>query len=341
MANSELGGLIKIAESLRIKGLGDVSQRDPGPTPSRPEKRAATPYSPPSPTPHHNPRPRKAARISSLLNNNNNNNNNHNDIKSNESDFASLLSPANSYGHAMRGHNLSSDSHHQQGFAQLMESANHPVKTEHENDAHVGSPAPSIGESKLRSCLEGQDSVSGAHQLSHLLVQPTASRVSAFQNKKEEGRVSGSSRRKNNEGRSKASAAASTFDSNFASHQETDIKSCLDEVKQECSSKDDSENHSPSGNDNTTTENTDSVLMPHLQQLYDAGERTGALMANYIHLLGLHQQKQEQEHQNMEENSANFTQLIPTAAQENQASPNKDMKVRICLIFKSFFLFLI
>ncbi|RXG61119.1 hypothetical protein Avbf_16981 [Armadillidium vulgare] len=31
LANSELTGLIKIAESLRIKGLGDVSQRDPAP----------------------------------------------------------------------------------------------------------------------------------------------------------------------------------------------------------------------------------------------------------------------------------------------------------------------
>ncbi|XP_018020859.1 sex determination protein fruitless isoform X1 [Hyalella azteca] len=36
VANSELGGLIKIAESLRIKGLGDVSQREPttSPTPN-------------------------------------------------------------------------------------------------------------------------------------------------------------------------------------------------------------------------------------------------------------------------------------------------------------------
>ncbi|KAF2363439.1 BTB/POZ domain, partial [Trinorchestia longiramus] len=34
VANSELGGLIKIAESLRIKGLGDVSQREPASSPT-------------------------------------------------------------------------------------------------------------------------------------------------------------------------------------------------------------------------------------------------------------------------------------------------------------------
>lgn len=44
MANSELGGLIKIAESLRIKGLGDVSQRDPASSPPPYQQHSSAQY---------------------------------------------------------------------------------------------------------------------------------------------------------------------------------------------------------------------------------------------------------------------------------------------------------
>ena len=129
-------------------------------------------------------------------------------------------------------------------------------------------------------------------------------------------------------------------------------------MKQECINKDeDLESSSPSDqrqsstseNNNGTGDTPDPVLLPPpLHQLYEAGDRTGAagaLMANYIQLLGglqqqhqqQQQQKQEQDQTNVDDNAAAaasvFTQLIPTSnIQDNQSSPSKDMKVCIVLL---------
>ncbi|KAG0712008.1 Protein bric-a-brac 2 [Chionoecetes opilio] len=135
VANSELTGLIKIAESLRIKGLGDVSQRDQQ-QPLVGEKRPSSPPSPVSPPPHQS-RPKKAPRLSSNSN-------------------------ANSYGHAINKTGGTKD-----GFAQLMDSGC-PDMTDHMLD---GEETPPKAESKLRSCLEGLESGPAAQSLAQSVAQ--------------------------------------------------------------------------------------------------------------------------------------------------------------------------
>lgn len=158
VANSELTGLIKIAESLRIKGLGDVSQRDQQ-HPLVGEKRASPPPSPASPPPHQS-RPRKAPRLST---------NGNGEVKGQDTNFASLLSPANSYGHA-----INKTSGNKDGFAQLMDTGC-PDMPEHTLDGEQTPPNAgwdmSLSESKLRSCLEGLDSVSAAQSLAQSVAQ--------------------------------------------------------------------------------------------------------------------------------------------------------------------------
>lgn len=158
VANSELTGLIKIAESLRIKGLGDVSQRDQQ-HPLVGEKRASSPPSPASPPPHQ-PRPRKAPRLST---------NSNGEMKGQDTNFASLLSPANSYGHAINRTTGNKD-----GFAQLMDTGC-PDMPEHTLDGEQTPPNTgwdiSLSESKLRSCLEGLESSSAAQSLAQSVAQ--------------------------------------------------------------------------------------------------------------------------------------------------------------------------
>ncbi|XP_045119799.1 protein tramtrack, alpha isoform-like isoform X2 [Portunus trituberculatus] len=159
VANSELTGLIKIAESLRIKGLGDVSQRDQQ-QPLVGEKRASSPVSPVS-SPPHQPRPKKAPRLSS---------NSNGEVKGQDTNFASLLSPANSYGHA-----INKSSNTKDGFAQLMDSGCSDMP-EHMLDGEQTPPKAGwdipLSESKLRSCLEGLESVSAAQSLAQSIVIP-------------------------------------------------------------------------------------------------------------------------------------------------------------------------
>lgn len=158
VANSELTGLIKIAESLRIKGLGDVSQRDQQ-HPLVGEKRASSPASPVSPPPHQ-PRPKKAPRLSS---------NSNGEVKGQDTNFASLLSPANSYGHAINKTGGTKD-----GFAQLMDTGCSDMP-EHMLDGEQTPPKAGwdipLSESKLRSCLEGLESVSAAQSLAQSVAQ--------------------------------------------------------------------------------------------------------------------------------------------------------------------------
>ncbi|CAL4157446.1 unnamed protein product [Meganyctiphanes norvegica] len=165
VANSELTGLIKIAESLRIKGLGDVSQRNPHNITTDPRTTPVQPHTfPPSPPPTHTPlnRPRKAPKL----------HNGNAEAKAFESNFASLLSPANSYGHALnlnKGKGLPAEM--AVGFAQMMAdgmyvSSDLSADQDNHSDAENNQPTPTaapwesnLTESKLRSCLEGLDAV--------------------------------------------------------------------------------------------------------------------------------------------------------------------------------------
>lgn len=149
VANSELTGLIKIAESLRIKGLGDVSQRDPTPS-SRPEKRSATPsaFSTAS-SPNSCGRPRKAARLAHA-------NGGTSDSKNQEGDFPTLI--PGPFG--LRP----------QSFSHLLEgSVLHPAADGDQDSRDSNSPP--FKESKLRSYLEAPD-LPLSHPLTNLLAQP-------------------------------------------------------------------------------------------------------------------------------------------------------------------------
>ncbi|KAB7504652.1 Protein bric-a-brac 1 [Armadillidium nasatum] len=135
VANSELTGLIKIAESLRIKGLGDVSQRDPAPS-GRPEKRSATPFSNSS-SPNSCGRARKAPRIAT--------NESNTDIKNQEGTEYHSLIPPNPTSFAFRSPT----------FSHLID--NQAFSTNEGDQDSRDSTSPPFRESKLRSCLEGQD----------------------------------------------------------------------------------------------------------------------------------------------------------------------------------------
>ncbi|XP_071541596.1 uncharacterized protein [Panulirus ornatus] len=321
VANSELTGLIKIAESLRIKGLGDVSQRDQQTNTG--EKRASSPISPTSPGAHnHNPCPKKAPRLST----------NNGESKGLDTNFASLLSPANSYGHAMNKSNNNNNKSND-GFAQLMDSGG-PDLPEQDLDGdqtHGRSWDLSLSESKLRSCLEGLESVTAAQTLAQSVAQTVAQSIAiprtlftstptkVLPSKRDSGdsvkeSSRGTSRRKNHE--PQESRRGRGFSSNVlqSSNQENvkegkipkeNIKCELDA---DCSA--------------TATTETDRCSDPSLVPLYDtAGDLGGAigdlsnpLLASYRHMLSL----------GAEERS--FSPLIPTTVQEQQQVPSPTSK---------------
>ncbi|XP_076058854.1 uncharacterized protein LOC143035540 isoform X6 [Oratosquilla oratoria] len=219
VANSELTGLIKIAESLRIKGLGDVSHHDHQP---RGEKRTASPLAAASAPITQNPlpRPSKAAKVISTAT----------EEKKHDNVYSNLLSSANSYGHAKSRNSAgkaTKDTSSDSCFAQLMEtSQSYPTGSDSEEceSEPQEDPIPLVWdksrsgtpESKLRSRLEEQpeDCSKSASQnmqplnLARTFFNLNASKVSSSQQpippKQEVGEVAGapvhgSSRRKNSD----------------------------------------------------------------------------------------------------------------------------------------------
>ncbi|XP_053645739.1 protein tramtrack, beta isoform [Cherax quadricarinatus] len=323
VANSELTGLIKIAESLRIKGLGDVSQRDQ--QASTGEKRASPPISPVSPTPHsHNPRPKKVPRLST----------NNGESKGLDANFASLLSPANSYGHAI---NKSSNKTNE-GFAQLMDSGCVDLPDHDLEEDHTPNPTwdLSLSESKLRSCLEGLESVTAAQTLAqsvaHTVAQsiaiprtlfPSPTKVSsskrdAGETVKDLGR--GASRRKNHEPQESRRGKGLSSNILLSNSQEIVKDGKIPKENIKCEVDVDS--------NIVATAETEKCMDPSLLPLYDTtGEMGGAvsdltnpLLASYRHILSL----------GAEERS--FSPLIPTTVQEQQVpSPtNKESRSLTC-----------
>ncbi|XP_063594795.1 protein abrupt-like [Penaeus indicus] len=312
VANSELTGLIKIAESLRIKGLGDVSQRDQQPQAG--EKRAGTPFSPASPvSQNNNPRPKKVPRLS----------NNNGESKGLEPNFASLLSPANSYGHAL---NKSSNNKSSDGFAQLMDSGCPDLPEQELDSDQTPNPAwdPSLSESKLRSCLEGLESVTAAQSLAqsvaHTVAQSIAiprtlftstptkvssSKKESADNAKESSR--GSSRRKNHEPQESKRGKGGLINAmlNVNADTEKEGKVAKENVKTEPDT------------DNITTD-TDTCPEPSPLPLYDTttdiagsiGDLTNPIFASYRHMLSLGN------------DDRSFSPLIPTTVQEQQQVPS-------------------
>ncbi|XP_064109995.1 protein abrupt-like isoform X2 [Macrobrachium nipponense] len=325
VANSELTGLIKIAESLRIKGLGDVSQRDQHPHPG--EKRPSPPFSPSSPINHNsNPRPKKAARLSS----------GNGDSKGMETSFASLLSPANSYGHAINkstNNNNHNNNKNSEGFAQLMDSGC-PEPSDHDLEEDRTPNIvwdTSLSESKLRSCLEGLDSVSSAQTLAqsvaHTVAQsitvpralftstPTkvsSARKEASDSVKEGSR--GSSRRKHHEASESKRGRTSS-----AHHISSNSQECEKEAKipkEIVKTEPGTETCAAAATTTCTTESekgSDNPLLP----MYDGNEISGGisdlanpLLASYRHMLGLSNEDRS------------YSPLIPTTVQEQQQAPS-------------------
>ncbi|KAK7071946.1 hypothetical protein SK128_025552 [Halocaridina rubra] len=328
VANSELTGLIKIAESLRIKGLGDVSQRDQQPQTG--EKRPTPPFSPSSPTPHNsNPRPKKAPRLSSASA----------DSKILETSFASLLSPANSYGHAIGKsptiNNNNNNNSKSEGFAQLMDSGC-PDASDHDIDIDRTPPnlvwdPSSLSESKLRSCLEGLESVAAAQSLAHSAVAHTVAQSisvprtlftstptklsSSF--KKESTSTSGesvregnqkSSRKRNQEGHEKRSRGASSHSvSSHNQEPEKDVTAPRD-IKTEPNA---DVSASPAMD---TDKAADPSQLPIYENATDLStgisDLANPLLASYRHMLGIGS------------DDRSFSPLIPTTVQEQQQAPS-------------------
>ncbi|XP_069166545.1 protein tramtrack, beta isoform isoform X2 [Procambarus clarkii] len=327
VANSELTGLIKIAESLRIKGLGDVSQRDH--QTSTGEKRASSPISPASPSPHsHNPRPKKVPRLSTS----------NVESKGLDTNFASLLSPANSYGHAI---NKSSNNKNNDGFEQLMDSSCADLP-EHDLDGDQ-TPNPtwdlSLSESKLRSCLEGLESVTAAQTLAqsvaHTVPQSiaiprtlfTSTPTKVSSSKRDAGETikegnRGASRRKNHEpqeGRRGKGLSSNILPSNSQENVKDGKQIPKENIKCEL----DADSNA------ATSVETDKCTDPSLLPMYDTtselggtvGDLTNPLLASYRHMISL-----------VAEDRA-FSPLIPTTVQEQQQVPsptNKESRSLTC-----------
>lgn len=315
VANSELTGLIKIAESLRIKGLGDVSQRDQQ-HPLVGEKRASPPPSPASPPPHQS-RPRKAPRLST---------NGNGEMKGQDTNFASLLSPANSYGHAINKTTGSKD-----GFAQLMDTGC-PDIPEHTLDGEQTPPNTgwdmSLSESKLRSCLEGLESVSAAQSLAQSVAQSiviprtpyTSTPPKMSSSKREAGDIASkeagcrgghaSARKKNPEPlepRKPRGPAPVNSLSSASQDGMKDIKIPKEHIKTEVDV------------DNLTSgeEGEAAPMLPLYETSGElpasgAGELSNPLLASYRHMLSMG---------GTEERA--FSPLIPTTVQEQQQQPQQ------------------
>ncbi|KAG0723313.1 Protein bric-a-brac 1 [Chionoecetes opilio] len=315
VANSELTGLIKIAESLRIKGLGDVSQRDQQ-QPLVGEKRPSSPPSPVSPPPHQS-RPKKAPRLSS---------NSNGEVKGQDTNFASLLSPANSYGHAINKTGGTKD-----GFAQLMDSGC-PDMTDHMLDGEETPPKAgwdiSLSESKLRSCLEGLESGPAAQSLAQSVAQSiviprspyTSTPTKVSSGKKEAGDASSkeggsrggciSSRKKNQEppeGRKPRGPTPVNSLSSASQDEIKDIKIPKEHIKTEM----EADSMASGGGEGEA----------HLLPLYDnsgelppsgPGDLSNPLLASYRHMLSMG---------GTEERA--FSPLIPTTVQDQPSQPQQ------------------
>ncbi|KAG7162701.1 transcription factor steA-like [Homarus americanus] len=324
VANSELTGLIKILRACALKGL-EMSLNVIN-MPAQ-ERRDSSPISPGSPVSHsHNPRPKKAPRLST----------NNGESKGIDTNFASLLSPANSYGHAI---NKSSNNKSNDGFAQLMDSGCADLPEHNLDGDQTSNPTwdLSLSESKLRSCLEGLESVTAAQTLAqsvaHTVAQSiaiprtlftsTPSKVSS--SKRDTGETitegnRGSSRRKNHEPQENKRGKGLSSNILSSSNQENVKDGNIPKENIKCELDAD-------GNVLTTTE-TNRCLDPSLIPMYDtAGDLGGAvsdltnpLLASYAHMLSLGAEDRA------------FSPLIPTTVQEQQVpSPtNKESRSLTC-----------
>ena len=198
MANNELTGLIKIAESLRIKGLGDVSQRDPAPF-SKPMKRCATPYSNCGPfSSTSSGRPRKSARTGLGSVSTAAASANENDSLFKSSDNEGISSMLSSAGFAAGLSGLRST-----GLSHLLETSLTPSGpilsgnassdlVDHDSLDSSTPPGPthssSYRESKLRSCLEGQQQQESSSLGTGLPINLTSHLVGGFIRREMESR---------------------------------------------------------------------------------------------------------------------------------------------------------
>ncbi|XP_076058583.1 uncharacterized protein LOC143035540 isoform X2 [Oratosquilla oratoria] len=361
VANSELTGLIKIAESLRIKGLGDVSHHDHQP---RGEKRTASPLAAASAPITQNPlpRPSKAAKVISTAT----------EEKKHDNVYSNLLSSANSYGHAKSRNSAgkaTKDTSSDSCFAQLMEtSQSYPTGSDSEEceSEPQEDPIPLVWdksrsgtpESKLRSRLEEQpeDCSKSASQnmqplnLARTFFNLNASKVSSSQQpippKQEVGEVAGapvhgSSRRKNSDPvRSPGSKKDSLKvpHTPAVSHQDSRVQTEADKmpipnakIKNEVPS---SEVSAPSQlpvkpeSSDTSAMLAESGLTPTLQlfettttDLTNSPLAASPFLSTYRHMLSL---------TNTEEATPSFPSCIPTTVQEISPSTNKEPKSMTC-----------
>ncbi|MCL4136028.1 UNVERIFIED_CONTAM: hypothetical protein GTU68_010883, partial [Idotea baltica] len=297
VANSELTGLIKIAESLRIKGLGDVSQRDPAPS-TRAEKRSTTPFSNAS-SPNSCGRPRKAPRLASM---------NGNSDKNVEGDFPSLISPSAPF--SLRS----------QHFSHMLDN---PVLATAEADQDSrDSSSPPFKESKLRSCLEGPELPLGL-PLSNLLAQSSgASRLGSLLRKEAE--------------RKKVHRPKGKMNPSEQLDQENEAKNLFNDVKQENLSGEEASNPLQNDQEAMilpqfpklydSGEFGSSFLTKYTQLLssfHQQQQQQQQQQSNQQHLA--------QPNLSEEETGPSFTSLIPTTVQEHQIPPSpKDAKSLTC-----------